>query len=438
MQTPRDHVHAYRFMVDRMTSALVIGDPGAFEPPARRAWFGQIIGVVLGVVVLAGFAVYGLVVPGGNDAWQDKGVILLEKETGTRYVMRDGVLHPTPNQASALLLQGPGAKVETISRASLAGLRRGEPLGIDGAPDPVPGVADLLRRPPMLCEVGRPGGSAAMLVTDSTAARPVDRDHFLLARDPEGTEYVVWRGGKQPIADWGTSVALGLGDPVNLPSVWLDVIPDREPIAHADLAGLGERGSDVGGRRTEIGEVLAQEIGTKHKLYVVTENGLAPLTETEAALLGGREDAPPIRPVTSAEVAAAPRSPNTTLLSRMPDMLAAKPLDPSSMLCVRQTGRNAAEMAVLSGTPDPEGGVLFDLPPGGGILAAVPASDRRRKPVRYLITEQGRKYRITDDDAAKALGYGDVKPVAVATEVLSAIPSGPVLTTAVPRSTGEG
>lgn len=438
MQNQRDHVHAYRFMVDRMTSALVLGDPGAFEPPARRAWFGLVIGVVLAVLVTAGFGVYGLIVPGGNDAWRKEGVILLEKETGTRYVMRDGVLHPTPNQASALLLAGPGAKVETISRASLAGLRRGEPLGIEGAPDPVPAVADLVRRPPMLCELGRPGGTAAMLVTDSRAARPVDDGRFLLARDSGGTEYVVWRGGKQRIADWGATVALGLGTAVDLPSVWLDVIPDRAPIAHADLAGLGGRGPDVGGRRTEIGEVLAHEIGAKRKLYVVTEDGLAPLTETEAALLGGRSDAPPVRAVTAAEVAAAPRSPNSTLLSRMPDMLAAKPLDPASMLCVRQTGRGA-EMAVLSGAPDPEGGVLFDLPPGGGILAvAVPAPEGRRKPDRYLITEQGRKYRIAGDEAAKALGYGDVEPVAVAVAVLSVIPSGPVLSTPASQSTTGG
>lgn len=439
MQTQRDHVHAYQFMVDRMTSALVVGDPGAFEPPARRAWFGLIIGVVLAILVTGGFWVYGLVVPGGNKAWQDDGVILVEKETGTRYVMRDDVLHPVPNQASALLLQGPGAQVETISRASLAGLRRGEPLGIDGAPDPVPTPADLLPRSPMLCEIGRPGGQTAMLVTNSPKARPVDQDHFLLARDPEGTEWVVWRGGKQRIADWGASVALGLGTAVDLPSVWLDVIPDRAPIGHADLAGLGSRGPEVGGRRTEIGEVLSQEIGSEHRLYVVTQNGLAPLTETEAALLNGREEAPPIRPVTAAEVAGAPRSSNSTLLSRMPDMLSARPIDPSNMLCVRQSGPGGAEMAVLSGAPEPRGGVLFDLPPGGGILAAeVPVPEGQRNPDRYLITEQGRKHRIADDDAAKALGYGDVRPVPVAADVLSVIPSGPVLTTAVPRSTRGG
>lgn len=439
MQTQRDHVHAYHFMVDRMTSALVVGDPGAFEPPARRAWFGLIIGVVLAILVTGGFWVYGLVVPGGNKAWQDDGVILVEKETGTRYVVRDEVLHPVPNQASALLLQGPGAKVETISRASLEGLRRGVPLGIDGAPDPVPTPGDLFSRSPMLCEVSRSGGLTAMLVTDSRKARPVGKDNFLLARDPGGTEWVVWRGGKQRIADWSASVALGLGTAVDLPSVWLDVIPDHSPIGHADLAGLGSRGPEVGGRRTEIGEVLAQEIGTEHRLYVVTEEGLAPLTETEAALLNGREDAPPIRPVTAADVAAAPRSPNSTLLSRMPDMLSARPIDPSSMLCVRQSGPGGAEMALLSGAPESESGVLFDLPPGGGILAvAVPVPEGQRNPDRYLITEQGRKYRIADDDAAKALGYGDVSPVPVDADVLSVIPSGPVLTTEVPRSTGGG
>lgn len=442
MQTQRDHVHAYQFMVNRMTSALVVGDPGAFEPPARRAWMGLVIGIVLGVLVTAGFWVFGLIVPGGNLAWQRAGVILVEKETGTRYVMRDGVLHPTLNQASALLLQGPGAKVESISRASLAGLRRGEPLGISGAPDPVPTAKDLLRRPPMLCEVGRPGGTASMLVTESSAGRPIEKDRFLLARDPSGSHYLVWNGVKQRLASWGTSVALGLGAAVEVPAVWLGAIPDRAPIGPADLAGLGSPGPEVAGRRAVIGQVFVQEIGSERRLYVAAADGLAPLTETEAALLNGREDASRPRTVTAAEVAAAPRSASTSLLSRMPDMLAAKPLDSSSMLCVRESApgvAGAAEMAVRSAPTGLTGRVQFDLPPGGGILAAsVPAPAGQRTPDRYLITEQGRKFRIADDDAAAALGFRDVKPVAVDAAVLSVIPTGPVLTTAVSRSTAGG
>ena len=440
MQTQRDHVHAYRFMVNRMTSALVVGDPGAFEPPARRAWVGLIIGVVVGVLVTVGFGVYGLIKPGGNLAWQRAGVILVEKETGTRYVMRDGVLHPTMNQASALLLQGKGAKIETISHASLAGLRRGETLGIAGAPDPVPAVSDLLRRTPMICELGRPGSPTSMVVTQAQNGRPAEQDRFLYARDPEGAEYIVWRGVKQRVVDRDAAAALGLGAAQDLPSVWLDVIPDRPSLGHADLTGLGGPGPVVAGVPADIGQVFVQEIGSERRLYVLMDDGLAPLTETEAALLDGRADAAPPRPVTAAQVAAAPRSSNLTLMSRLPDMLAAKPIDPSSMLCVRGSAKGTdgtAEMVLLPVVPDPGERVHIDLPPGGGILAGeVPVPAGQRSPDRYLITEQGRKYRIADDASAAALGYGNVTPVAVDSRVLSVIPTGPVLSTAASRSTG--
>src|SRR3954471_18503398 len=104
-----------------MTSALVHGDPAAQAPPPRKVVTAIVGGVVLALLVAAGFGVYGLLKPGGNEAWKRDGVIIVEKETGTRYVLRDGLLRPVANHASALLAQGTGAKVETVSRDSMAG-----------------------------------------------------------------------------------------------------------------------------------------------------------------------------------------------------------------------------------------------------------------------------------------------------------------------------
>ena len=44
-------------------------------------------------------------------------MIIVEEETGNRYVYAGGTLYPAHNQASALLLQGTGASVEVISAA---------------------------------------------------------------------------------------------------------------------------------------------------------------------------------------------------------------------------------------------------------------------------------------------------------------------------------
>ena len=61
MQTQKDHVEAYSFMMGRTMSALVVGDASDAEVPARRAWNGLLIGAVLAALITTGFLVYGLI-----------------------------------------------------------------------------------------------------------------------------------------------------------------------------------------------------------------------------------------------------------------------------------------------------------------------------------------------------------------------------------------
>jgi hypothetical protein len=63
VQTQKDHVDAYAFLMGRMTSALVTGDANGVEVPARRAWTGLVTGAALAVLIAAGFVVFGLIVP---------------------------------------------------------------------------------------------------------------------------------------------------------------------------------------------------------------------------------------------------------------------------------------------------------------------------------------------------------------------------------------
>ncbi|GAA3558655.1 hypothetical protein GCM10022222_47750 [Amycolatopsis ultiminotia] len=60
VQTQKDHVEAYSFLIGRMTSALVLGDASHLDVPAKRAWNGLLIGLVLSVLIAIGFFVYGL------------------------------------------------------------------------------------------------------------------------------------------------------------------------------------------------------------------------------------------------------------------------------------------------------------------------------------------------------------------------------------------
>lgn len=61
MQTQKDHVEAYSFLMGRTMSALVVGDASHAEVPARRAWNGMVIGAALAALIVIGFLLYGLI-----------------------------------------------------------------------------------------------------------------------------------------------------------------------------------------------------------------------------------------------------------------------------------------------------------------------------------------------------------------------------------------
>lgn len=436
MQTQRDHVHAYQFMVRRMTSALVDGDPSALEPPARRSLTGLVIGVVLALLVAVGFGVFGIIVPGGNYVWQQPGAILIEEETGTRYVMLDGTLHPTLNQASAMLLAGKDAAMHTISRNSLAGLPHGAPVGIPGAPDPLPRPDALYRGALLLClSIPDDGGaaSATLLPAGSGLTEPSIQD-YLLVRGPDGVNYLAWRGVKHRLADDAVAVALGLPAAVEVPRLWLDLLRDGPEIGPADIPGAGEPGREVGGARRDVGQLFEQPTSGGRQFFVLLRDGLARLSETDFTLLAARADAGRPLPITPAEVVGTPESRDTSLRDRLPDLTGVRPIRTvERSVCVSQvpTGTRVVSGIVLarrvpaSASPG-EVGVL--LPPSSGLLVgAVPIPDGQRKPDRYLITDQGRVYPVPDDESMVALGLGRAKPVAMNTRLLSALPAGPTL-----------
>lgn len=433
MQTQRDHVHAYQFMVRRMTSALVDGDPSALEPPARRSLTGLVIGVVLALLVAVGFGVFGIIVPGGNYAWQQPGAILVEEETGTRYVMLDGTLHPTLNQASAMLLAGKDAAMHTISHNSLAGLPHGAPVGILGAPDPLPRPDALYRGALLLClSIPDDGGaaSATLLPAGSGVTEPSIQD-YLLVRGPDGVSYLAWRGAKHRLADDAVAVALGLPTAVEVPRLWLDLLRDGPEIGPPDIPGAGEPGGEIRGARRDVGQLFEQPASGGRQFFVLLRDGLARLSETDFTLLAATSRPLPITP---AEVVAAPESGDTSLRDRLPDLTGVRPMQTADQsVCVSQvpTGTRVVAGIVLArrvpATAAP-GEVGVALPPSSGLLVgAVPIPDGQRRPDRYLITDQGRVYAVPDDESMVALGLGRAKPVAMNARLLSALPAGPIL-----------
>ncbi|MFR9727737.1 type VII secretion protein EccB [Saccharopolyspora sp. MS10] len=437
MQTQRDHVHAYQFLMGRMSSALVLGDPASPEVPARRASTGVVFGLVLAVLIAIGFGVYGLLVPGGNTAWQARGAIVVEEESGTRFVNVGGVLHPTPNYASAKLLQGPkgGPDVEMLSRASLAAAPRGVPMGIPDAPQNLPAADELLGSSWLACLPEPGAGRDLSLNFDPSApTAPLRADRYSLVAAEDGAQYLLLGGAKLRVADPAATVALGMAAvrPPVAPRAWLDAVPDGPVLAPAALDGAGSPGPAVDGAAHPVGQLFEQRAANGDvQRFVLRNDGLAPLNGTEFMLLDAVGSTDPVR-VGAAAVAAAPRSADRSLTQRLPELSDARWRDPGGdALCLRQRPDGPVVRSEVVFTGSRVGSIPgVHLPPAGGlVVGAVPLPPGQRKPDRYLISE-GTKYLLPDDDSMKALGLGGapVRPFDAA--LLDEVPSGPPLSTA--------
>lgn len=438
MQTQKDQVEAYHFMMQRMTTALVVGDPTNTELPTRRGRSGLIAGLVVAVLIAVGFGVYGLIVPGGNTAWKQKGAILVEKESGTRYVYRDGRLMPTLNQASAMLAQGPGSSMTMISRSSLAGLARGPMTGIRGAPDTVPTPNELLPGRWLVCPTATSAGGTGLGVSfDIARSQPstVSAQHYVPVRSVDGRRYLIWRGTKHELPGTDSIVALGLTATVFpiVPDRWLRIVPDGVALAPARIENAGAPGPAVAGRPALVADLFRHDPGNGvQQRYVLLDKGLAPLSATEYALLTATPGRATVEIDTQA-VLAAPFSPDQSMVTRVPDIVGLRALPgDAGTVCLEQVAAGAeVRMSVVAARttglrPVDEVGAV--LPPTRGVLVAeVPVPAGQEKPNTYLITDQGRRFALVGDDSIQALGLGGVQPVAMHTDVLTAIPAGPAL-----------
>jgi type VII secretion protein EccB len=447
MQSRRDLVHAYKFSTSRLVSALTTGEPGKGQSPFRRAGLGLLFGTIIAVVACGGFAVSGLIDPPTSTAWRQPGAIVVQQDTGTRFVYLGGELHPVANYASALLASGSGASVQVVPAASLAGVPDGPTLGILGAPETLPAATDLLSARWAVClDPASPAATIVDLAPGAPAAAPpaaVPPADRLLVAGSDG-DYVVWDNIKFPVTSRAVLVALGLGDaaPAQVPGAWLSALPTGPRLAAAPVPGAGKRGAVIAGVRYRVGDLFATTAGGVQQYYELRTDGLAPVSRTEFAL---REVVPGVpRPVqlSAAAVAAAPGSADKSLLTSIPDMLGGAVYEPAGQaLCVLRGDAAQAtlvtESAAAVSHAQLAGASGAVVPPGDGMLAAPPQSSdpsvtSTGEQEEYLITDSGEKYPIVGE-AAGALGYGGVTAATLPAQVLGLIPTGPVLSQAAAR-----
>jgi type VII secretion protein EccB len=428
VQTRRDHLQAYQFAVGRMATALVTGSTGRGTAPTRRGTLGTFFGVLLLVAVCAGFGVYGLIRPVQKDSWRKPGSIIVEKETGNRYLMVGGVLRPVLNYASARLLTGTSGTVRTVSHAVLAGVPHGSPVGIPGAPDSLPATADVLSGSWTRCL--RPGslGEVLDLAPAHTVPVPAAAQAVLSAGD--GTRYVLFRGVKYPVPQTSALIALGLdgGRPLPATDSWLARVPTGPALTAPAVPHTGRAAGAVASRPVKVGQLFRTPADAGGHTYVMLADGVAPVTATQSALLAARPGTAAVRTVDSSAIAAAPASAAGLPAGGLPDLLhAPQARTGDAALCLRQTTSGTAlnEQVVLetgaAGTTTRR--VL--VPPGHGRLVVDQDRLRTGRTTRsYLVDDQGVLYPL--GDAVPALRLSG-PTTAMPEDVMALLPRGPVL-----------
>jgi type VII secretion protein EccB len=449
VQTRRDQAQAQGFIIRRLSAAIIGVDPDATDQPMRRLGRAGVLGAMVAVLAVAGMTVYGYVRPGNDSGWQASGVLVVERETSTRYLFTDGVLHPVLNYTSARLALGTAnPSTKSVSAASLRGVPRGLPVGILGAPDDLPPAASLVRPPWTACT--QPNRDAAgnlvatsVLAAAAAAGTPVAPASGALVEAVSGQLSLLWQGQRLPLGSASVRSALGYDAVAPLPmdAAILSLIPLGPTLAPV-VVPAGPVPAVAGGPGL-IGGVYQTDSGS---YYLLLPSGLSPLSELQARV----QLAGPAYPYPGRAAIRIPAGAVTTVLSSTADGLTpATPPVPVQVapavtaLCVTLPGSDGDDAVVVSiravtpGTVgaytepvDPTGGPRADrveLPPGGAALVRARPAPGVTTGTVYLVTGDGIKYALGDNDTAGLLGYPGVAPSALPPAWVQLLRTGPTL-----------
>jgi type VII secretion protein EccB len=417
-------------MLSRVTGALVRAEPETSESPHRRDRAGVITGILLSVLLLGVAVVWALVTgSGGSTQWQQPRTLLTDATTGARYLLVGGQIRPVDDIASATLLAGGHLTPMVVTSSQLDKFPRGAPIGSGAGPQMLPAAALVNIGVWRACAVD---DSRVELDIDAPASTVRQSADEALRVTDGNDSYLLWNGRRSLLRDAWVADVLGLGTqaPVTVPPSWLDLIPSGDPAAPPDLPGSGDPAATVAGHLTKVGQVFSVDLGNGRVApYVMTNGGLAALTETEYLLSRARPGQAPEIAISASDLAAAgqrtPPKALTTLPTTPPQPLAVgsgavvcleyvpatKPGDPAIVFAPAPVG-SAAKMTVM--VPRGAGAVLLPHPDAQ-------AYDQRG----LLVDDRGIGYEVNGSDL-RTLGYAG-EATAMPRALVALIPTGPAL-----------
>jgi type VII secretion protein EccB len=460
VQTRRDQLQAYRFLNRRALAALVTGEPDVVEPPMRRLTVTTVSGIMIAILIAVGFALFGVLKPTPGDKWKEAGAIIVERETGARYVLIDNVLHPALNYSSAVLAVGTNqsAHVVLVDRSDLKGARRGATVGIDGIPDSLPSAKSLVKSPWTVCSRLQGGladqltARVSVLVGDDARSRPVAANRAVLVRAVTGGgSYLLWHGQRLAVDSPSVATSLGLQNAasVSVGTAFLDAIPPGPVLRAPDVPKVKSAAPIVvGNGHPLVGQLL--HVTDNDQSFLVLADGVAALDDVQTALLRTLPIGPgnrPLAPVDTTENVALglPQSRAdwntvaaqlTGLPSTTPALVETAAQNGGVCAVYRNGARQPAFAVPPSQLPTVAASTITEsvqsrqgvadrvvLGPGSAAVARV----RDGSPTVFVIAEPGKKFAVTSPDVLSGFGYGAVKPVSLPVQLLPLIPTGPAL-----------
>lgn len=438
MATRKDLLKAQTFTHERLVAALVNRDPDVPQPGLRRLSTGMFVGLLAGVLILAGFGVVGLLSKGGVQSWRtdDGELILIDTQSGAVFTYRgpegNRQLRPAANITSARLLAGPEGKIISLKTASMKGVPIGRMQGIADAPRQLPDPKDMATLPIRVCSGAPVNGKRATTLEMAQGAVP-NHSASVVLLDDQGNEYFVLEGrAHKVVRDAGvvrSPITEGFA-PITAGSRFINALPQGVEFRPLRIDGFGGQPNRPVDNRL-VGEVVVANQGTSSETYyVVLRDGYSRISYLDARLL--QPDQARIQTVTSPQLAAARSSVDRASDQDMPD---GKPFPETganfdtSSVCATWNGANRPLLALGVPTPDA-------VPGSGGANAAdkivlnqgqgaMIQNDTalNASAVAYLVLN-GKSYPVPDVASRQSLGYGDVKIVPVPGEVIRLIPAG--------------
>jgi len=457
MPSRREQIQSYQYLMQRAVNAFVSGDADPQMSPTRRLAGAGYASVMVAVLLVAVFGVIGLIKHGGNTSWRDNHAIIIEKETGTRYVYRDGVLYPVANYASAVLVIGQPATTVSVSRESLVDATRGPLIGIAGAPDALPPASRMLRGAWSVCaQSGKDasGGttviSSVLVGRDPSGGAPLGEAAVLVRDIGSSKVSMVWHGHRFAVASRLMLSAMGIDQQPTLrtDSAWLDTVPAGLAFTQPTLDGRGQKSNAM--KNYLIGQVLTVSGGGSTVHYLVRANDILPITAIEQALILADPNTAQAYPgatasakeVPAAEVAGAAKGgrPAASDLDPPAEVPAMATADAESTVCGTFADGGTLPKFVIgaAAVPDNQGIATFGsstdsvadrivVPSGhGAVVRSAPSAEAGSGTV-FFVTDQGKRYPVPGVPELSWFGYAKVKPIVLPSSVVARIPTGPGL-----------